>query len=57
MFRDLKAGLDKLEASRRELNKKKIEQARENRRFLVRVTFWTAAALIGIAGILLQFGC
>ena len=57
MFRDLKAGSDKLEASRGELNKKKIEQARDNRGFLVRLVFWVAAALIGIAGILLQLGC
>ena len=56
MFRDFKNGVDKLESSRSELNKVKCKQAREDRRFIIRVVFWSATALIGIAGILLQVG-
>ncbi len=53
-FRELKKGLDKLEASRSELNKVKLRQARENRRFIGQAVFWIAVVLIGIAGIVFR---
>ncbi len=56
MFRTLQSGVDTLEASRCELNKVKRKQAREDQKFIIRVVSWAAAALIGIAGILLQLG-
>ena len=53
-FRELKKGTDKLEASRGELNKVKLRQARENRKFIAQAIFWIAVVLIGIAGIVSQ---
>ena len=56
MFRDLKDGVDTLEASRSELNKANRKQLREDRQFTIRVVIGIAAALIALVGILLQIG-
>ena len=54
MFRELREGVDKLEASRSELNKRKKEQAQASRKFIIQVLFWIAMILIGIAGIVVS---
>lgn len=54
MFRKLREGVDKLEASRSELNKRKKEQAEASRKFIIQVVFWIAMILIGIAGIVMS---
>ena len=53
-YRELKQGVDKLEACRSELNKVKIKEANSSRRFVFQVLFWISAILIGIAGLILR---
>lgn len=54
MFRKLREGVDRLEASRSELNKRKKEQAGTSRKFIIQVLFWIAMILIGIAGVVMS---
>ena len=53
-FRQLREGVDRLEASRSELNKRKKEQAEASRKFIIQASFWIAMILIGIAGIVVS---
>ena len=51
MFRELKDGVEILEANRDELNKVKKKEIRDSRRFIAQALFWIAVVAIGIAGI------
>ena len=53
-YRELKQGVDKLEASRSELNKVKMREVKSSRRFVYQVLFWISVVLIGIAGLMLR---
>ncbi|MCY4588199.1 MAG: hypothetical protein OXB98_19390 [Bryobacterales bacterium] len=53
-YRELKQGVDKLEASRSELNKVKMREVKSSRRFVYQVLFWISVVLIGIAGLILR---
>ena len=48
-YRELKKGVDKLEASRSELNKVKLKQATSNRRFILATVISTLVAIAAIA--------
>ena len=50
-YRELREGVEKLEASRGELNKVKIKATNASRRFVYQVLFWISVVLIGIAGL------
>lgn len=47
-FRELRAGTDKLEASRDELNKLKSDKRRGDLRFTLQVLFWLCMVVLGV---------
>ena len=51
MFKELKDGVEILEANRDELNKVKEKEVRDSRRFVAQAFFWIAVVATGIAGI------
>ena len=53
MFRELQVGVDRMELSRNELNKRRDQQSESHRRYVMRVTYWACGILLSIAAIVL----
>ena len=53
-FRELRNGVNSLEAARDELNKAKLDKRRNDRRFILQALFWLTMAFIGALGLILR---